>query len=65
MAKKQTPFPQTSPSTEAENQKSPVEPLDPTTVEVANRAFTDTSGYQEISARGDDHYYAQHWGINE
>jgi hypothetical protein len=43
----------------------PVAPIEPTTTEISDRAFTATTVYQEIFARGDDHYYAQHWGINE
>jgi len=65
MAKRQMPSPQPIPSREATNQTLPVAPIEPTTTEISDRAFTATTVYQEIFARGDDHYYAQHWGINE
>jgi hypothetical protein len=65
MANKQTPVSRSIPSTEAENQHLPVEPIELPTAEIANSPLTVTPVYQEVLAWGEDSHYSRHWGINE
>jgi hypothetical protein len=65
MVKQQTPSQQFIPSTDLENQFPPLNAADPSPAETAGLTLTTTAVEQEISARGDDSYYANHWGINE
>ena len=70
MAKTKTQIPQPIPSTKAHDQDQPVESIESTTAETAARASTTAPLLQgivpkEIVFRGDDNYYANHWGINE
>jgi hypothetical protein len=65
MAKLLLPSPQSVPSTEAENQNVPADPLEPTPVDIEARASTTTTVLHEILAQRDDNYYVYHWGINE
>jgi hypothetical protein len=65
MAKNEFPFPEPAPSLEAENLNPPAESLTLAAAEIATRAHTTLSGFEEALARGDDRRYANHWGINE
>jgi hypothetical protein len=65
MAEQQTPSPELIPSTEVEKLNEPVDSIGRIPLDLDTRASTTTTVLQEILARGDDRYYAHHWGINE
>jgi hypothetical protein len=65
MAKIQMLSQQTFPSSEADHQDLPVEPTETATAEIATSTFTNPVLPPDLLARGEDTYYAHHWGINE
>ena len=65
MTKTEDSFSLSMPSIEPLGQDQPVQSLELTTAEIADRAVTTTSVLQEILAQGEQRHYATHWGINE
>jgi hypothetical protein len=61
----QTSAPQPIAPSKAEDPNLPVESVALTPENILEPAPTTTRAPPEILKRGDDRYYAQHWGINE